>query len=74
MCNATRSIFTVTAALAIWGGAMLFGLNASAHAETSPSVHKVSMSSQSPAWAERLKGQNHHGKRSGRTRRARGSG
>ncbi|MDE0487030.1 MAG: hypothetical protein OXH80_08635, partial [Nitrospira sp.] len=57
MCYATRSIFTVTAALTIWGGAMLFGWNASADAEAPPAVHQVSMSSQSPGWAERLKGQ-----------------
>jgi len=57
MCYTTRFIFTATAALAIWGGAMLFGLNASAGAEAPPAVHQVSMSSQSPGWAERLKGQ-----------------
>ena len=54
MCYTTRSIFTVMVALAAWGGAMLSDMNASAN---SASPHKVSMSSQSPGWAERLKGQ-----------------
>ena len=57
MCYATRFIVTVTAVLVVWGGAMLFGMNASASAEPSPSVHQVSTSSQSPGWTERLKGQ-----------------
>ena len=57
MHDATRLIFTVTAVLAMGGGAMLFGLNASADAEAPSAVHQVSMSSQSPGWAQRLKGQ-----------------
>ena len=58
MVHGTRLTLTVTAALAIWGSAMLFGMNSTAMAQdSSPPAHKVAMSSQSPGWAERLKGQ-----------------
>ena len=58
MYHGTRFTLTITAALAIWGSAMLFGMNSTANAQdSSPPAHKVAMSSQSPGWAERLKGQ-----------------
>ncbi|MCH7614969.1 MAG: hypothetical protein IH978_04415, partial [Nitrospinae bacterium] len=58
MFHGTRITLTVTAALAIWGSAMLFGMNSMANAQdSSPPAQKVAMALPSPGWAEQLKGQ-----------------
>ena len=58
MFYSTRAIFTVAVAVAVWGCALPFGVTSPVHArDASPAAHQVTMSSQSPGWAERLKGQ-----------------
>ena len=59
MYHGMRYSLTVTAVLAMCGWATLFGLNSIASAQESSSLkaQPVAMSSHSPGWAERLKGQ-----------------
>ena len=57
MFHGTRLTLAVTAALALWGGAIGFGMNSIANAQDTSHVHETGMSAQSPGWAERLKGQ-----------------
>ncbi len=59
MFHGKPTLFTVSAFLALFGGSALWGtpLVVSAEEASSPMVHPVGMNSQSPGWAERLKGQ-----------------
>ena len=59
MHQGKRTLFTVSAFLALFGGAALWGTPSFVSAEDAPSehVHPVGMTSQSPGWAEKLKGQ-----------------
>ena len=54
----TRFTHTITAFLALFAGSILIASPVWAEeASSSPSPHQMAMSSQSPGWAEQLKGQ-----------------
>ena len=59
MFHGKPTLLTVSAFLALFGGAALWGSPPVVSAEdvSPPQVHPVGMNSQSPGWAERLKGQ-----------------
>ncbi len=59
MYQGKRTLFTVSVFLALFGGATLWGTPAFVKAENAATehVHPVGMTSQSPGWAEKLKGQ-----------------
>jgi len=59
MYHGKRTLFTVSAFLALFGGVAFWGTPSFVSAEdaSSPQVHQVGMPSQSPGWAEKLKGQ-----------------
>ena len=59
MYHGKRALFTVSAFLALFGGATMWGAPSFVKAEDASTqhVHPVGMSSQSPGWAEKLKGQ-----------------
>jgi hypothetical protein len=59
MHHGKRTLFTVSAFLALFGGATLWGTPSFVSAEdaSSQNLHSVGMTSQSPGWAEKLKGQ-----------------
>jgi FtsP/CotA-like multicopper oxidase with cupredoxin domain len=59
MYHGKRALFTVSAFLALFGGATMWGDPSFVKAEDASTqhVHPVGMSSQSPGWAEKLKGQ-----------------
>ena len=60
MRHGTNSILTAIAFLALFGGSTLIGSAPSVGAEdvsSPPKAHQMAMSSQSPGWAEKLKGQ-----------------
>ena len=59
MFHVKRTVLTVSAFLALFGGAALWGtpLVVSAEDASSPQVHPMGMTSKSPGWAEKLKGQ-----------------
>ena len=59
MYHGKRVLFTVSAFLALFGGATMWGSPSFVKAEdaTDQHVHPVGMTSQSPGWAEKLKGQ-----------------
>ncbi|TFG65955.1 MAG: hypothetical protein E4H32_00895 [Nitrospirales bacterium] len=59
MYHGKRALFTVSAFLALFGGATMWGSPSFVKAEDASTqhVHPVGMSSQSPGWAEKLKGQ-----------------
>ena len=59
MYHGKRTLFTVSAFLALFGGVAFWSTPSFVSAEdaSSPQVHQVGMPSQSPGWAEKLKGQ-----------------
>ena len=59
MYHGRRALFTVSAFLALFGGATMWGSPSFVNAEDASTqhVHPVGMTSQSPGWAEQLKGQ-----------------
>ncbi len=59
MSHGKSALFTVSAFLALFGGATFWGLQSVASAEeASPEhAHSTGMNSSSPGWAEKLKGQ-----------------
>ncbi len=59
MYQGNRTLLTISAFLALFGGATFEGTSSIASAEDAPTehVHSVGMTSQSPGWAEKLKGQ-----------------
>ena len=59
MYHGKRTLFTVSAFLALFGGVAFWGTPSFVSAEdaSSPQAHTVGMTSQSPGWAEKLKGQ-----------------